>query len=184
MNGNQIRNLLVYSEIVEGQLNSAREAKVWVAALALGCSLIECLLLMRAISSIQRIQEMPKYQGVTIERLCSNRWGLLELSKLALDLGWFDAKHIDKPLRDTLMVEIRKQVPEDKQSNRKLERALPVLMLSLVRIQRNMIHPGKVATLDAAPGRDGFIEEAEARCSLLEILLRCLRETQNDMVLA
>jgi hypothetical protein len=180
MNSNEIRNLLAYSEIMQGQLNSARKAKLWVAALVLGCSLAECLLLMRAISSIDRIREMPKYRDVTMEELCSNKWGLRKLSKLALDSGWFDSKHIDRLLRDALMVEIRKQVPKDKHSDLNIDRGIPVIMLQLATVQRNSIHAGRVAGRIDSPARSRLLGEAEAGCTLLEFVLRCLRETQNE----
>jgi hypothetical protein len=182
MDKNEICNLLAYSEIVEEQFKSARKSKLWVAALTLGCSLAECQLLVRAISSIEQVRGLPKHESITIEKLCGKSWGLLKLSKLALNLGWFDAKHVDKFVADTLIGEICKKVPQVQ--SLRFKHAVPVLLLQLVRIQRNTIHPGKVAVLDRVPKRKDFLEDAEGHCVLLDIVLRCLRESQNDPALA
>jgi len=172
----EISNLLVYSDIVEKQFRSARKSGLWVAALTLGCSLAECHLLMRAISSIKEVNKNAKYGKTTAREMCEH-WGLFELSQLAFDLGWIDVRFMSAGFVSDVTKHLKKTILGKQKEP--LEKAIPYLLLGLARVQRNTVHPGKVARDEKPLESRTFRELCKSSCELLDIALTCLRETQN-----
>ncbi len=181
MQAQAIPNLLAYCEIYEKEFESARKASLWISALVIGCSVAECLLLMRAITSIDTIRKSAKYQKITVEELCSNRWSLDKLIKLSQDLGWLKASFVNEAIVNEFAKIVRSGFPNARSED--INRSVGSILLFLVKQQRNNIHPGKAALAASLPKQTSFAEQAEGYCELLSILLRCLRDTQNDSAL-
>ena len=180
MDRNELKNLLAYSRIIEEQYQAAQDAEIWVAALALGCCLAESLLLMRAISSLGKITRRSKYASLTVEKLCSNKWGLSQLSKLALEMSWLDVKHMDPELVNVFINKISAKIPIPDGKRDSLEQMVPVFLLHVARNTRNTIHAGKIASEPHGIERQKFLEDADGNCAIVNLVLACLRETQNE----
>lgn len=179
MEAAKIRSLLDYSRVLELEFEKALSKKLWISALVVGQSLVECFLLMRALSSIETIQNHSKYKhkNITGELLCSNKWGVQQLGRLALDLNWLDVRHVPVEIKNALISSLRTHLPQFKipQSSA----FVPTFMLFLVKEQRNLIHPGKLARTNSGLDAKRFLEEAEGHAIMLSIAIRCFKDTQN-----
>ncbi len=175
----KLGGLLTYSQILENEFVRAKEHKLWLAALTTGQSLLECLLLMRALSSVEVIRERTQYREVTVSELCSRTWSISRLLRVAWQLSWLDVQYIPEEIVSTISAELSKHTPDIQLP--KDSSFVPSLLLFLLKDKRNLIHPGKMSTRSLVLREDEFNEEAEGYTHLLTLLLQCVRWTQIDV---